>query len=84
MAYQQPATEIPTRATTDKLSAPGVKTAQAKDKPYKLADGGGLYLLVNPDGSKYWRMAYRFADKQKALALGVFPDVTLSVARVKR
>ena len=71
-------------ATTDKLSAPGVKNAQAKDRPYKLADGGGLYLLVNPDGSKYWRMAYRFADKQKTLALGVYPDVSLSNARVKR
>ena len=71
-------------ATTDKLSAPAVKNARVAEKPYKLTDGGGLFLLVNPDGSKYWRMAYRFADKQKTLALGVYPDVTLSVARNKR
>lgn len=71
-------------ATTDKLSAPAVKNTPAKDKSYKLTDGGGMYLLVNPDGSKYWRMSYRFAGKQKTLALGVYPDVTLSAARVKR
>lgn len=70
-------------ATTDKLSAPAVKNDRAAEKPYKLTDGSGLYLLVNPDGSKYWRMAYRFADKQKTLALGVYPDMTLSVARNK-
>lgn len=38
-----------------------VKTAKPKEKPYKLADGGGMYLLINTNGSKYWRMKYRFA-----------------------
>ncbi|MBJ8952017.1 MULTISPECIES: tyrosine-type recombinase/integrase [Enterobacteriaceae] len=67
-----------------KLNARQVDTAKPKDKPYKLADGGGLYLLVNPNGAKYWRLKYRVAGKEKLLALGVFPDVTLADARAKR
>ena len=58
-----------------------VKTAKPKDKPYKLADGGGMYLLINTNGSKYWRMKYRFAGKEKMLSIGVYPDVTLADAR---
>lgn len=54
-----------------------VKKAKATDKPVKLTDGGGLFLLVQPNGAKYWRLAYRFAGKQKTLALGVYPDVPL-------
>ena len=49
----------------------------------KHADGGGMYLLVNAAG-KYWRINYRFADKRKTLALGVYPDVGLADARIKR
>jgi len=67
-----------------KLNARQVDTAKPKEKPYKLADGGGLYLLVNPNGAKYWRLKYRVAGKEKLLALGVYPDVTLAVARSKR
>lgn len=67
-----------------KLNARQVETAKPKDKAYKLADGGGLYLLVNTNGSRYWRLKYRFAGKEKLLALGVYPDVSLAVARVKR
>lgn len=52
-----------------KLNARQVGTA--KGKPYKLADGGGLYLLVNPNGAKYWRLKYRIAGKEKLLAVGV-------------
>lgn len=48
-----------------------VKTAKPKDKPYKLADGGGMYLLINTNGSKYWRMKYRFAGKEKMLLKAV-------------
>lgn len=65
----------------EKLTDPEVKTAKAKDKPYKLADGGGLYVEVMPNGSKYWRWKYRFALKEKRLALGVYPVVTLKNAR---
>lgn len=65
------------------LSDPQIKKAKPADKPYKLADEKGLYLLVNAAG-KYWRMDYRFAGKRKTLALGVYSDVGLSRAREKR
>ena len=68
----------------DKLTDPQVKHAQSKDRPYKLSDGAGMYLLVNPNGGKYWRLKYRFAGKEKVLALGVYPDVKLKDAREKR
>jgi integrase len=61
-----------------------IKNATPTDKPQKLADGKGLFLLVNPNGSKYWRMAYRFNDKHKTLALGVYPAVSLAEARNRR
>ncbi|MGQ9450681.1 tyrosine-type recombinase/integrase [Leclercia sp. TB492] len=67
-----------------KLNARQVDTAKPKDKPYKLSDGGGLYLLVNPNGKRYWRLKYRVAGKEKLLAFGVYPDVTLAEARSKR
>ncbi len=60
------------------------KKAKETDKPMKLTDGGGLFLLVQPNGSKYWRLAYRFNDKQKTLALGVYPEVSLKDARQRR
>ena len=60
------------------------RNAKPKDKPYKLTDGKGMFLLVNPDGGKYWRLAYRFNGKQKTLALGAYPDVSLDKAREKR
>ncbi|AOF01640.1 integrase [Serratia surfactantfaciens] len=61
-----------------------VKTAKPMEKAYKLADGGGMYLLVKPNGSKYWRLKYRFAGKEKMLSIGVYPDVSLADAREKR
>ena len=67
-----------------KLTDTAVRKAKLKAKPYKMADGGGLFLLVKPNGAKYWRLAYRFANKQKTLALGVYPDVSLSLARERR
>lgn len=60
------------------------KTAKPKEKPYKLADSAGMFLLVSPSGSKYWRLKYRFAGKEKLLALGVYPEVSLKEARDKR
>lgn len=61
-----------------------VKTAKPMDKAYKLTDGGGMYLLVKPNGSKYWRLKYRFVSKEKMLSIGVYPDVSLADARQKR
>lgn len=66
------------------LNARKVDTAKGKEKSYKLSDGGGLYLQVEPSGSKYWRMKYRFAGKEKRLSFGVHPTVTLADARQKR
>ncbi|ADL55837.1 tyrosine-type recombinase/integrase [Gallionella capsiferriformans] len=66
------------------LTELAVKNAKPKDKPYKLSDGGGLFLLVQINGGKYWRLAYRFADKQKTLALGIYPDISLADARERR
>ncbi|HTY48906.1 MAG TPA: Arm DNA-binding domain-containing protein, partial [Steroidobacteraceae bacterium] len=51
------------------------------DRARKLSDGGGLYLQVAPNGGRYWRYNYRFGGKQKTLALGVYPDVSLARAR---
>lgn len=67
-----------------KLNARTVDTSKARDKAYKLSDGGGLYLLINTNGSRYWRLKYRVAGKEKLLALGVYPDVSLADARAKR
>ncbi|WP_448886024.1 tyrosine-type recombinase/integrase [Citrobacter telavivensis] len=61
-----------------------VRTAKPTDKQYKLTDGSGMHLLVHPNGSKYWRLQYRFGGKQKMLALGVYPDVSLADARARR
>ncbi len=60
------------------------KNAKAKDKPYKLADEKGMFLLVNPNSSKYFRLKYRIGGKEKLLALGVYPETSLKQARDKR
>lgn len=61
-----------------------VRNAKPQDKPYKLTDGDGMFLLIQPNGGKYWRVAYRYLGRQKTLALGVYPEVSLSVARQRR
>ena len=65
-----------------KLTAVQVKSAKPQDKPFKMYDGGGLYLLVKSMGS-YWRYDYRFQGKRKTFALGVYPEVSLKDARDK-
>lgn len=67
-----------------KLSDVAVRSAKAKSKSYKMADGAGMYLLVQPNNNKYWRLDYRFGGKRKTLALGVYPQVSLKAAREKR
>jgi integrase len=61
-----------------------IQNAKPKEKPYKLSDGEGLHLLVQPNGSKLWRFRYQFALKEKMLSLGTFPEVSLASARTKR
>lgn len=66
------------------LTVKAIEAAKPKEKPYKLADAGGLYLEIMPNDSRYWRMKYRFAGKEKRLAFGVYPTVTLAEARERR
>ena len=66
------------------LSDAKVRNAKPRSKPYKISDGEGLFLLIGPSGSKYWRLKYHFASKEKLLALGVYPEVGLSDARERR
>ncbi|HQS07631.1 MAG: integrase [Rhizobiales bacterium 24-66-13] len=61
-----------------------LRNAKPKDKPYKLFDGGGLHVLVSPNGSRIWRLAYRFAGKPKQLSFGPYPTTSLADARQKR
>ena len=61
-----------------------VRYAGLRQKDYKLADGEGLYVLVRPNGSKLWRLKYRFGGKEKLLSLGAYPDVSLADARLRR
>lgn len=68
-------------ATLAKLTDTAIRTAKGKEKPYKLADGGGLHILVKPDGGKYWRYNYRYADKDRTMAFGVYPEVSAKTAR---
>lgn len=67
-----------------KLTNTACKNAQPKEKIYKLTDGAGLFLQVMPNGAKYWRLKYRYGGKEKGLSLGVYPQVTLQIARDKR
>ena len=61
-----------------------VQKAKAQDKSYKLRDGDGLFLLIHPNGGKYWRFRYYFAGKAKMLAFGTYPEISLLDARDKR
>ncbi len=70
--------------TTTPLTDTKIKTAKAKEKDYKLSDGGGLFLLITTRGSKLWRLKYRFDGKEKLLSLGKYPEITLTKARELR
>jgi hypothetical protein len=67
-----------------KLTDTACKNAKPSEKSRKLSDGAGLYLEVMPNGSKYWRLKYRYGGKEKRLALGVYPAVSLKDVREKR
>ena len=64
-----------------KLTDAAIRAAKAASKPFKLFDGRGLFILVNPDGSKYWRFKYRFEAREKCISFGIYPEVSLQLAR---
>ena len=68
----------------DKLTELSIKQYKSKKKQYKVFDGGGMFLLVHPNGSKYWRMNFKFEGKSKLLSLGVWPEISLREARERR
>nr|WP_298727310.1 Arm DNA-binding domain-containing protein [uncultured Steroidobacter sp.] len=61
-----------------------IRSARATEKPIKLFDGDGLYLFVQPNGGRWWRFKYRFHGKERELSLGVYPEVSLKLARTRR
>lgn len=61
-----------------------LRALKADEKPYKVSDGGGLFVLVNANGSKLWRLKYRFDGKEKLLSFGPYPETTLAKARERR
>ena len=67
-----------------RLTDTAIKNAKGRDRAYKLFDGHGLFLLVNPNGRKGWRLKYRFNGKEKLLSLGPYPEVSLAKARDRR
>jgi integrase len=66
------------------LTDTAIRGAKPKEKPYKLADGQGLFLLVKPNGTRLWRLKYRVDGREKLLSVGMYPDVSLKVARERR
>jgi hypothetical protein len=76
-----PARKLPNLEPAMPLTDTAIKKAKPGPKPVKLSDGKGLYLLVSPAGSKLWRWKYRVLGKEKVLALGAYPDVSLAQAR---
>jgi len=76
-SYRQRAADMP-------LSDIAIRNAKPGPKPVKMTDGGGMYLLLNPNGSRWWRFDYRFDGRRKTLSMGTYPDTSLKDAREKR
>ena len=68
----------------NKLTESSIKKAEILEKQYKIYDGNGMFLLVHPNGSKYWRMKYTYDGKSKLASFGVWPKVSLKEARERR
>lgn len=66
------------------LSDTQIKALKPRTKPYKKADADGLFLIVRPDGAKWWRQKYHLHGREKLLSVGIYPDVSLALARSKR
>lgn len=69
---------------TDRLTDKQVRAAKPRERAYKLTDGAGMYLLVQPHGVKLWRLKYRVDGREKVASFGQYPDVSLSAARAAR
>ena len=70
--------------TPKMLTDQKIKNLKEKDKQYKVTDEKGMFLLIKTNGGKYWRFKYRFAGKEKSLSIGVYPEISLKQARLKR
>ena len=68
----------------NKLTENSIRKAKILEKQYKIYDGDGMFLLIHPNGSKYWRMKYTFDGKSKLASFGVYPGVSLKEARGRR
>src|SRR3546814_11033840 len=66
------------------LTDAAIRNAKPREKPYKVSDAKGLYLQINPHGSKLWRLKYRINGAERKLALGAYPEVSLAEAREAR
>lgn len=66
------------------LSDTAIRNAKPQNKPYKMYDAGGLFLIITPAGGKWWRLKYRLGGKEKLLSLGTYPETGLKEARGKR
>jgi len=75
-----PEKELPSKMLTNAV----ISGSKPREKPFKLADGGGLYLLITPAGSRWWRLRFRVHGKEQMLSLGTFPEVSLKEARDRR
>lgn len=82
--YLTVTTTLTDTVTVMPLTDTAIRSTKPSAKPTKLSDGGGLYLLLNPNGSRWWRLDYRFMGKRKTLSMGVYPDVGLKDARIRR
>lgn len=71
-------------AATDFLTEARIRRARPKERPYKLRDGGGLYLLITPTDAKQWRLRYAIGGRESMLSLGTYPATSLKAARAKR
>lgn len=76
--------EVEGKVRKSDLTDTSIRNVKPGDKSRKLADKKGLFLLIHPNGSKYWRLKYRYGSKEKLLSLGVYPDVSLREARDRR
>ena len=72
------------KITYNALSDTSIRNSKSGQKQYKIFDGQGLFVLIHPNGSKYFRYRYKFESKEKVMALGVYPETTLKQAREKR